>query len=57
MLTVSQENLTLSIWASRLCIGISVSKLIAGFHVDVSTLRNGAEECIREIIEREYGVP
>jgi len=43
---VSQENLTLGVWASKLSTRISFSEFVAGFDIDMSTLRNSTEVCI-----------
>jgi hypothetical protein len=55
--TVSQEDLTLSVGGPCLGIWISISEFIAGFDVDMSTLGDGPEECVRGGIEREDSVP
>jgi len=54
---VSQEYLTLSIGAPGLSIWISVSEFVTSFDIDLSTLGNSTEECIRGGAETEDGVP
>jgi len=54
---VSQEDLTLSIWAPRFGIWVSIAELVTGFDVDVSTLGDGTEEGVRGGVEREDSVP
>lgn len=43
---VSQEDLTLSIWAPSLGIWVSFSEFIASFDIDVSTLGDSAQVCV-----------
>ena len=54
---MSQEDLALRIWAPSLGILVSFSEFIAGFNIYMSTLGDGAKECIRGSTEREDGVP
>lgn len=54
---MSQEDLALSIWTPRLRIWVSVSDLVTSFDVNLSTLWNGAKECIPAGAEREDSVP
>jgi len=43
---VSQEDLALRIWAPSLGIWVSFSEFITSFDIYMSTLGNGAKECI-----------
>jgi len=54
---VSQEDLTLSMWAPRFGIRISVSKFVASFNIDLSPLGDGTEEGVRGGAKREDGMP
>jgi len=52
-----QEYLALSIGTPRLGVWISVSEFVPSLDIDVSTFRDGTEECIRGGAEREDSVP
>jgi len=54
---VSQEDLTLGIWATGVSTWISFSEFVAGFNIDMSTLGNSTEVCIPGVVEREDSVP
>jgi len=54
---VSQEDLTLSTGGPSLGTWIGVSEFVAGFDIDMSTLRDGTEESIREGTKGVDGVP